>query len=123
MRISDWSSDVCSSDLDRVHVDFGMPMGPFQMSDLAGVDIGWHRDPMRVESIRDALAAETPGGPKTQAGFYDHHDKRNPHPSPRVDQIIEDFRHKTEPNHHEVTYGGIVQRPLYPVDNGGHRTR
>ncbi|MFX5714116.1 3-hydroxyacyl-CoA dehydrogenase family protein, partial [Acinetobacter baumannii] len=31
--------------IDKVHVDFGMPMGPFQMSDLAGVDIGWHRDP------------------------------------------------------------------------------
>src|SRR3546814_7129385 len=43
--------------IDRVHVDFGMPMGPFQMSDLAGVDIGWHRDPIRIESIRDALAA------------------------------------------------------------------
>src|SRR3546814_3996064 len=35
--------------IDKVHVDFGMPMGPFQMSDLAGVDIGWHRDPNRIE--------------------------------------------------------------------------
>ena len=43
--------------VDRVHVDFGMPMGPFQMADLAGVDIGWHRDPSRVENIRDALCA------------------------------------------------------------------
>ncbi|MGZ8999292.1 MAG: 3-hydroxyacyl-CoA dehydrogenase NAD-binding domain-containing protein, partial [Allosphingosinicella sp.] len=25
--------------IDRVHVEFGMPMGPFQMADLAGVDI------------------------------------------------------------------------------------
>src|SRR5215210_169379 len=41
--------------IDKVHVDFGMPMGPFQMSDLAGVDIGWHRDPSRIENIRDAL--------------------------------------------------------------------
>src|SRR3546814_15721590 len=72
MRISDWSSDVCSSDL------FGMPMGPFQMSDLAGVDIGWHRDPNRIESIRDALAAEGRWGQKKRAGFYDYDDKRNP---------------------------------------------
>jgi 3-hydroxyacyl-CoA dehydrogenase len=43
--------------IDRIHVDFGMPMGPFQMADLAGVDIGWHRDPNRVENIRDALCA------------------------------------------------------------------
>ncbi len=47
--------------IDRVHVEFGMPMGPFQMADLAGVDIGWHRDPSRIESIRDALAAENRG--------------------------------------------------------------
>ncbi|MEA3039851.1 MAG: 3-hydroxyacyl-CoA dehydrogenase, partial [Sphingomonadales bacterium] len=43
--------------IDRVHVEFGMPMGPFQMADLAGVDIGWHRDPNRVENVRDALCA------------------------------------------------------------------
>jgi 3-hydroxyacyl-CoA dehydrogenase len=44
--------------VDRVHVEFGMPMGPFQMADLAGVDIGWHRDPSRIETIRDALAGD-----------------------------------------------------------------
>ncbi|RZM22166.1 MAG: 3-hydroxyacyl-CoA dehydrogenase, partial [Sphingomonas sp.] len=56
--------------IDKVHVAFGMPMGPFQMSDLAGVDIGWHRDPSRIENIRDALAAENRWGQKTKAGFY-----------------------------------------------------
>ena len=47
--------------IDKVHVDFGMPMGPFQMSDLAGVDIGWHRDPNRIENVRDALVREVAG--------------------------------------------------------------
>ncbi|MGN6270510.1 MAG: 3-hydroxyacyl-CoA dehydrogenase NAD-binding domain-containing protein, partial [Sphingomonas sp.] len=87
--------------IDKVHVDFGMPMGPFQMSDLAGVDIGWHRDPTRIESIRDALAAEKRWGQKTKAGFYDYDDKRNPSPSPRVAEIIEDFRKKTGAPQHE----------------------
>ena len=41
-----------------------MPMGPFQMADLAGVDIGWHRDPDRIENIRDALCADRPLGPE-----------------------------------------------------------
>ena len=50
--------------IDRVHVEFGMPMGPFQMSDLAGVDIGWHRDPTRIENIRDALCRRRPLGPE-----------------------------------------------------------
>ena len=50
--------------VDRVHVEFGMPMGPFQMADLAGVDIGWHRDPNRIENIRDALVRDRPLGPE-----------------------------------------------------------
>jgi 3-hydroxyacyl-CoA dehydrogenase len=55
--------------VDRVHVEFGMPMGPFQMADLAGVDIGWHRDPNRIETIRDALGAIDRWGQKKGAGF------------------------------------------------------
>jgi 3-hydroxyacyl-CoA dehydrogenase len=42
---------VSPQDIDKAHVGFGMPMGPFQMSDLAGVDIGWHRDPSRVCAV------------------------------------------------------------------------
>jgi 3-hydroxyacyl-CoA dehydrogenase len=105
--------------IDRVHVEFGMPMGPFQMSDLAGVDIGWHRDPNRIESIRDALAAEKRWGQKTKAGFYDYDDKRNPSPSPRVAEIIEDFRKRTGTAQHEVTDEEIVERTLYPMVNEG----
>ncbi len=105
--------------IDRVHVEFGMPMGPFQMSDLAGVDIGWHRDPGRIESIRDALAAEKRWGQKTKAGFYDYDDKRNPSPSPRVAEIIEDFRTRTNTPQHEVTDEEIVERTLYPMVNEG----
>lgn len=105
--------------IDRVHVEFGMPMGPFQMSDLAGVDIGWHRDATRIESIRDALAAEKRWGQKTQAGFYDYDEKRNPSPSPRVAEIIEDFRKKTNTPQHDVTDEEIVERTLYPMVNEG----
>jgi 3-hydroxyacyl-CoA dehydrogenase len=105
--------------IDRVHVEFGMPMGPFQMSDLAGVDIGWHRDPTRIENIRDALAAEGRWGQKKSAGFYDYDEKRNPSNSPRVAEIIEDFRKKTGTPQHEVTDEEIVERTLYPMVNEG----
>jgi 3-hydroxyacyl-CoA dehydrogenase len=105
--------------IDKVHVEFGMPMGPFQMSDLAGVDIGWHRDPTRIESIRDALAAENRWGQKTKAGFYDYDDKRTPSPSPRVAEIIEDFRKKSGAQQHEVTDQEIIERTLYPMVNEG----
>ncbi|SOB87769.1 3-hydroxyacyl-CoA dehydrogenase [Sphingomonas guangdongensis] len=107
--------------VDKVHVDFGMPMGPFQMADLAGVDIGWHRDPSRIENIRDALAAENRWGQKTGAGFYDYDEKRTPSPSPRVTEIIDDFRAKTNTPQHEITDEEVVERTLYTMVNEGAR--
>jgi len=105
--------------IDKVHVAFGMPMGPFQMSDLAGVDIGWHRDPNRIESIRDALAAEGRWGQKTQKGFYDYDEKRNPTPSPRVAEIIEDFRSKSNMQKREISDEEIIEKTLYTMVNEG----
>ena len=105
--------------IDRVHVEFGMPMGPFQMSDLAGVDIGWHRDPTRIENIRDALAAEGRWGQKTGKGFYDYDEKRNPTPSPRVAEIIEDFRAKSNLQKREISDEEIIEKTLYTMVNEG----
>jgi 3-hydroxyacyl-CoA dehydrogenase len=105
--------------IDKVHVDFGMPMGPFQMSDLAGVDIGWHRDPTRIENIRDALAAEGRWGQKTGKGFYDYGERRNPTPSPRVAEIIEDFRSKSNLPKREISDQEIIERTLYTMVNEG----
>ena len=105
--------------VDKVHVDFGMPMGPFQMSDLAGVDIGWHRDPNRIESIRDALCAEGRWGQKKQAGFYDYDEKRNPSESARVAELIEQFRQKAGVEKREITDQEIIERTLYPMVNEG----
>ena len=105
--------------VDRVHVDFGMPMGPFQMVDLAGTDIGWHRDPGRIDNIRDALCAEGRLGQKKQAGFYDYDDKRNPSPSQRVAEIIETFRAKANVTARTVSDAEIIERTLYPIVNEG----
>jgi 3-hydroxyacyl-CoA dehydrogenase len=105
--------------IDRVHVEFGMPMGPFQMSDLAGVDIGWHRDPARIESIRDALCAEDRWGQKKGAGFYDYDEKRNPTPSARVAEIIEDFRSRSNMPRREISDQEIIERTLYTMVNEG----
>jgi 3-hydroxyacyl-CoA dehydrogenase len=105
--------------IDKVHVEFGMPMGPFQMADLAGVDIGWHRDPTRIENIRDALCAVDRWGQKKGAGFYDYDEKRRPSPSPTVQGIIEDFRAKAGVTPREISDEEIVQRTLYTMVNEG----
>jgi 3-hydroxyacyl-CoA dehydrogenase len=105
--------------VDRVHVEFGMPMGPFQMADLAGVDIGWHRDPKRIENVRDALCAIDRWGQKKGAGFYDYDEKRRPTPSPVVQQIIEDFAAKQGVERREISDEEIVERTLYTMVNEG----
>ncbi len=105
--------------IDRVHVEFGMPMGPFQMADLAGVDIGWHRDVNRIENIRDALAAEGRWGQKKNAGFYEYDEKRRPSPSARVQEIIEDFRAKEGVEKRDISDQEIVERTLYTMVNEG----
>ena len=105
--------------IDRVHVEFGMPMGPFQMADLAGVDIGWHRDPNRIETIRDQLCAMGRWGQKKGAGFYDYDDKRRPTPSPAVQEVIEDFAKKQGVERREIGDQEIIERTLYTMVNEG----
>ena len=105
--------------VDRVHVEFGMPMGPFQMADLAGVDIGWHRDPNRIETIRDQLCAMERWGQKKGAGFYDYDEKRRPAPSPVVQQVIEQFAKKQGVERREISDEEIVERTLYSMVNEG----
>jgi 3-hydroxyacyl-CoA dehydrogenase len=105
--------------IDRVHVEFGMPMGPFQMADLAGVDIGWHRDPNRIENVRDALCAADRWGQKKGAGFYDYDEKRRPSASPVVAKIIDDFRAKEGVEPRDISDQEIVERTLYTMVNEG----
>jgi 3-hydroxyacyl-CoA dehydrogenase len=105
--------------VDKVHVDFGMPMGPFQMADLAGVDIGWHRDPNRIDNLRDALCAIERWGQKKGAGFYDYDEKRRPSPSPVVDGIIEKFAAEKGIERRTISDQEIVERTVYPMVNEG----
>src|SRR5262249_32643342 len=42
-------------DIDKAIYDFGLPMGPFAMSDLAGLDIGWNPEKTSSSTIREVL--------------------------------------------------------------------
>ncbi|MEY4889208.1 MAG: hypothetical protein RIQ75_338, partial [Pseudomonadota bacterium] len=107
--------------IDKVHTDFGMPMGPFQMADLAGLDIGWHRDPSHVETLRDALCAAGRFGQKNGKGFYDYDEKRNATPSAEALAIIEEFRATSNLAKREITDQEIIERTLYPMVNEGYK--
>jgi 3-hydroxyacyl-CoA dehydrogenase len=107
--------------IDKVHTDFGMPMGPFQMSDLAGLDIGWHRDPARIETIRDALCAAGRFGQKNGKGFYDYDAKRVGTPSAEALAIIEEFRSTSNLPKREISDQEIIERTLYPMVNEGYK--
>ena len=107
--------------IDKVHTDFGMPMGPFQMADLAGLDIGWHRDPSRVETIRDAFCAAGRFGQKNGKGFYDYDEKRNATPSAEALAIIEEFRATSNLAKREISDQEIIERTLYPMVNEGYK--
>lgn len=105
--------------IDKALVDFGFPMGVFQMGDLAGVDIGWHRDPTKQDTIRDVLCARGRWGQKTGKGWYDYDENRNPTPSPEVAEIIEDFRNRSNQARHDFTDEDIIAATIYPMVNEG----
>ena len=53
-------------DIDAAFNRFGFRMGPYQMSDLAGLDIGWKKGASTTNPIRDALCELDRRGQKTR---------------------------------------------------------
>jgi 3-hydroxyacyl-CoA dehydrogenase len=106
-------------DVDRVLYDFGLPMGPFAMSDLAGLDIGWSKEKSTSSTIREILCEMDRRGQKTGAGFYDYDESRNAKPSPVVEKIILEFAAKKGINRRTISDEEILQRCIYPMINEG----
>jgi 3-hydroxyacyl-CoA dehydrogenase len=107
------------ADVDRVLVEFGFPMGPFQMSDLAGLDIGWSAETSKGETIRDRLCEAGLRGQKNGHGFYDYDENRNRTPSPVAEKIINDYAAEKGINRREIGDEEILERCLAPMVNEG----
>ncbi|MGF9758525.1 3-hydroxyacyl-CoA dehydrogenase NAD-binding domain-containing protein [Microvirga sp. 0TCS3.31] len=106
-------------DVDRVLYEFGFPMGPFAMADLAGLDIGWSRGTSKGETVREILCEQDRRGQKTGAGFYDYDENRNAKPSKLVEQIILDLSAKKGITRREISDQEILERCVYTMINEG----
>jgi 3-hydroxyacyl-CoA dehydrogenase len=78
-------------DIDAAFNEFGFKMGPFQMADLAGLDIGWKKGAKTANPIRDALCELDRRGQKTGAGYYDYDQSRKNIPSDVTAGIIREI--------------------------------
>lgn len=101
-------------DVDAALNAFGFKMGPFQMSDLAGLDIGWSKGATTDNPIRDALCELDRRGQKTKAGFYDYDENRRPVPSDITASIIRDIT-GAEPS--QMAADEILKRCIHPMIN------
>ena len=109
-------------DVDRVLFDFGLPMGPFAMADLAGLDIGWDPARSRSETLRDRLCEMGRRGQKTGKGFYDYDpETRGRTPNAEVEKLVIEYSEKMGIARREISDDEILKRCQYPMVNEGAR--
>ena len=117
--------------VDKVIYDFGFPMGPFALSDLAGIDVGWrvrqHREPSRPKHLRyseiaDRLYEMGRYGQKTRKGWYNYEEgSRIPIPDPEVVDLVVRTSRELKIDRREISDEEILQRCIYPLINEGAR--
>jgi 3-hydroxyacyl-CoA dehydrogenase len=114
-------------DVDRVIEAFGFRMGPFAVSDLAGLDISWAIDKRRAATrpagerfspLLDRICRLGRYGQKTGAGWY-RYEGRARHPDPVVEALIVARSREMGLNRRDIADAEILQRCLYPLINEG----
>lgn len=106
-------------DVDRVLREFGFPMGPYQMADLAGLDIGWKRETSHGSTLRDILCEADRRGQKTGSGFYDYDEQRRPTPSAIAEQAALRISSLRGVTRRAIPDDEILERCLMPLINEG----
>jgi 3-hydroxyacyl-CoA dehydrogenase len=107
--------------VDKVLYDFGFPMGPFAMGDLAGLDVGWRiRKGKGVKSpVADRLCEMGRFGQKTGAGYYKYGPDRSSSPDTEVEKIIVEVSAEMGITRRHIGDDEILARLLYPMVNEG----
>ncbi|MDE2648982.1 MAG: 3-hydroxyacyl-CoA dehydrogenase NAD-binding domain-containing protein [Paracoccaceae bacterium] len=101
-------------DIDKALNDFGFKMGPFQMSDLAGLDLGWSKGVKTNNPIKDALCELGRRGQKTLRGYYDYDENRTPIPSKETEKVIKAI---TNVDQTTMPKEKIIETLVYPMIN------
>ena len=108
---------------------FGLAMGRFAMSDLAGLDIGWasrkrlaptRPQHLRYSKVADRICELGRFGQKTGAGYYRYEaGSRVPVPDPAIDALIEASAAEAGIARRTITDEEIVERTMYALINEG----
>jgi len=108
--------------VDKVLTDFGFPMGPFAMGDMAGLDVGWRirKGLGRKSPVADRICELGRFGQKTGSGYFKYEKgDRTPIPDPDVEKIIVDVATEQGITRRFISDEEILQRLLYPMVNEG----
>jgi 3-hydroxyacyl-CoA dehydrogenase len=114
--------------VDKMLYDFGFPMGPFAVGDLAGLDVGWRNRKSRLDrlsprekanNILDKICEMGRYGQKTGAGYYKYDDKRKPSPDPLIEELIVNHSKECGIERRSISDQEIIERALYSMINEG----
>jgi 3-hydroxyacyl-CoA dehydrogenase len=107
--------------IDKVLYDFGFPMGPFAMHDLAGLDVSWRirKGLGKKSAVADRLCELGRFGQKTGAGYYRYGADRAAAPDPEVERIILEASSRLGIERRPIADDEILARLLYPMVNEG----
>jgi len=107
-------------DIDAAFNAFGFKMGPYQMSDLAGLDIGWKPGAKTANPLRDMICERTPRrGQKSGAGYYDYDAARKATPSAEVEAIVKEYQASSGIAARKVTHEEILEECVFSMINEG----
>ena len=115
--------------VDKALYDFGFPMGPFQMLDMAGLDVGWfirqrqaatRPQHLRYSFLADRICERGRFGQKTGSGWYQYEQgSRLPKPDPSITEMIKNISAELAITRRAVETEEIITRCLYPLVNEG----
>lgn len=117
--------------VDNVLLQFGMPMGPFQMNDLVGLDLGWRarklsgmkpEDVPITARVADKLCEMERFGQKTNRGFYIYPEgSRAGQADPEVVELVEQTSAELGITRQEIDDDEVLKRCVYALINEGAR--